>query len=48
MRLPDDFWSVNEDDAKVGVVQLIAAFLTFGLLIAAFLGIILLVWAAQS
>jgi hypothetical protein len=45
-RLPDDFWAVNEEDAKVGILQLIVAFLTFGLLLAAFLGIILLIWAS--
>jgi hypothetical protein len=47
MKLPDDFWAVNAEDEKVGIVQLVVAFLTFALVLGAILGIALLAWAAR-
>ena len=47
MRLPDDFWAVNEEDEKVGLLQLVAAFLTFAFLLAVILAGVVLVWALR-
>jgi len=46
-RLPPDFWAVNEDDEKVGILQLLAAFFTFALLLAVILGVVVLAWSAR-
>ena len=48
MRLPDDFWAVNEDDATATLGGLIAAFFVFALFFGAILSIVVLVWAAQA
>jgi len=37
-RLDDDFWSVNEDDEKVGPLQLIAALLTLVFVVGVIIG----------
>lgn len=43
MKLDD--WNVSEDDERVGFVQLLAAFLTFSLLLVAILGVVVVTWA---
>lgn len=46
MRLDD--WTVTEDDEEVGIVQLVVAFLTFGLILIALFGLVILTWAGTQ
>jgi hypothetical protein len=46
MRLPDDFWAVSEADQEMTLARFVVTFLTFGLWVAAILGVLLLVWVA--
>ena len=45
MNLPDDFWSVNEDEPGLGGT--IVALVIFVLLVVAILADVALVWAAR-
>ena len=45
-RLPDDFWTVNEDDERVSLAGLIAAFATFTLFLIAVFVYVLFAWSA--
>lgn len=46
MKLPDDFWTVNEEDEHVSLAGLIAAFAVFALLLIAVFVYTLFAWSA--
>jgi len=50
MKRPSDYlddWTVLEEDERVGIVALIAAFVTFALFLVVILGLAMLLWAAR-